>query len=64
MQARRVTDQKKRAELYKKAEHIFKEQAPWVTIAHAKVFRVMDKKVKNFKIDPFGYDYFDQVELE
>lgn len=64
MQARRVTNQAKRAELYKKAEHIFKEQAPWVTLAHAKVFRVMDKKVKNFKIDPFGYDYFDQVELE
>lgn len=64
VQARRVTNQKIRADLYKKAQRIFKEQAPWVTIAHAKVFRVMDKKVKNFKIDPFGYDYFDQVELE
>lgn len=64
VQARSVTDQKKRTDLYKKAQRIFKEQAPWVTIAHAKVFRVMDKKVKNFKIDPFGYDYFDQVELE
>ena len=64
MQARRVTNQSKRAELYKKAERIFKAEAPWVTLAHAKVFRVMDKKVKNFKIDPFGYDYFDQVELE
>ena len=25
---------------------------------------IMAKNVKNFKIDPFGYDYFDQVELE
>ena len=64
VQARSITDQKKRTELYKKAQRIFKEEAPWVTIAHAKVFRVMDKKVKNFKIDPFGYDYFDQIELE
>ena len=59
-----MTDQKKRADLYKKAQKIFKEEAPWVTIAHAKVFRVMDKNVGNFKIDPFGYDYFDQVELK
>lgn len=64
LEARKNTDQKKRAELYQKAQRIFKEEAPWVTLAHAKVFRVMDKKVKNFKIDPFGYDYFDQVELE
>ncbi len=64
VQARSITDQKKRTDLYKKAQRIFKDEAPWVTIAHAKVFRVMDKKVKNFKIDPFGYDYFDQVELE
>jgi dipeptide transport system substrate-binding protein len=63
-QARKVTDQNKRKELYQKAQRRFKDQAPWVTLAHAKVFRVMDKKVKNFKIDPFGYDYFDQVELE
>ena len=64
MDARKITNQKKRSELYKKAQRIFKTEAPWATIAHAKVFRVMDTKLKNFKIDPFGYDYFDQVELE
>lgn len=64
LKARSVTDQKKRAELYKKAQKIFKTEAPWVTIAHAKVFRVMEKGIKNFKIDPFGYDYFDNVEME
>lgn len=64
LQARRVTNQKKRTELYQKAQRVFKEEAPWVTIAHAKVFRVMDKNVANFKIDPFGYDYFDQVEMK
>lgn len=64
LQARRITNQKKRTELYQKAQRIFKEEAPWVTIAHAKVFRVMDKNVSNFKIDPFGYDYFDQIELK
>jgi dipeptide transport system substrate-binding protein len=63
MNARKITNQNKRAELYKKAQRIFKKEAPWATIAHAKVFRVMDKKVKNFKIDPFGYDYFDNVEI-
>lgn len=62
--ARKTTDQKTRAVLYKKAQNIFKEESPWVTIAHAKVFRVMDQNLDGYKIDPFGYDYFDNVELK
>lgn len=59
-----ITDQKKRTDLYLKAQKVFKKEVPWVTLFHAKVFRAMSPKVKNFKIDPFGYDYFDQVNLE
>ena len=32
--AKTISDQKQRAELYSKAQVIFKEQAPWFTIAH------------------------------
>jgi dipeptide transport system substrate-binding protein len=62
--ARKMTDQNKRTKLYQEAQKIFKAEIPWVTLAHAKVFRAMNKKVKGYKIDPFGYDYFDQVTLE
>jgi dipeptide transport system substrate-binding protein len=62
--ARKMTDQNKRTKLYQEAQKIFKAEIPWVTLAHAKVFRAMNKKVKGYKIDPFGFDYFDQVTLE
>ena len=48
---------------YKKAQQVFKKEVPWVTIAHAKIFRGMSKKVKAFKIDPLGSDRFDGVDL-
>jgi dipeptide transport system substrate-binding protein len=47
-----------------KAQEIFKEEAPWVTIAHSVVFQPMRKEVKNFKIDPFGGHIFYGVDIE
>ena len=38
-EAKRTTDVSKRTALYKKAQKIFKEEAPWVTIAHSVVSR-------------------------
>lgn len=63
-QARKTTDTQKRKDLYQQAQRIFKEEAPWVTIAHSKVFRAMSKNISGFKIDPFGYDYFHQIEIK
>jgi dipeptide transport system substrate-binding protein len=59
-----TVDQKRRTELYLKAQKVFKREVPWVTLFHAKVFRAMKTNVKNYRIDPFGYDYFDQVIME
>jgi dipeptide transport system substrate-binding protein len=64
LEAKKVTDIKKRTELYKKAQVIFKEQMPWVTIDHSTVFRAMSKSVKNYKMDPLGADIFNQVSIE
>ncbi len=61
--AKRVTDVNERTALYKKAQVVFKEQAPWVTLAHSIVYRAMSTQVKGFKIDPFGGDWFHEVEL-
>ncbi len=59
-----VSDQKERTKLYEQAQVVFKEQAPWVTIAHSVVFKPMSKKVVDFKIDPFGGHVFYGVDLK
>lgn len=63
-QAKTIPDQKTRAKLYEEAQAIFKEQAPWVTLAHAKVYRAMDKRVTGFAMSPFGSDTFYGVDLK
>lgn len=61
--AKRLTDVQERTNLYKKAQVIVKEQAPWVTLAHSIVYRAMRANVEGFKIDPFGGDYFHKIEM-
>lgn len=63
LQAKKSTSQKKRDSLYKRAQKIFKKEAPWVPIAHSTIFRAMSKKVKGYKIDPLGGDIFKYVDL-
>jgi dipeptide transport system substrate-binding protein len=62
--AKTTTDLKKRTDLYKKAQVVFKEQAPWVTLAHSRVFKAMSKNIKNYKVDPLGHDYFNEIVVE
>ena len=62
--AKVTADQKKRTSLYQEAQAIFKEEAPWVTLAHAKVYRALDKRVQGFKMSPFGTDSFYGVDLK
>ena len=42
---------------------IFKDQAPWFTIAHSVVTMPMTKAVMNYKMDPLGAHRFDGVDL-
>ncbi len=62
--ARIVTARATRSKLYEDAQEIFKREAPWVTLAHAVVHRAMVKGVQGYKIDPFGADYFYEVDLK
>jgi len=62
--AKRTTDVAKRTALYKQAQAVFKEEAPWVTIAHSVVFMPMRKNVVGYKIDPFGGHVFYGVDLK
>ena len=61
--AAETDDLRKREKYYREAQQVFKDAAPWVTIAHAKIFRGMSQRVKNFRIDPLGSDRFDGVDL-
>ncbi len=64
LQAKRTADVGKRTELYQRAQQIFKEEAPWVTIAHSVVFKPVRKEVIDFRIDPFGGHIFYGVDLD
>ena len=62
--AQQTTNTEKRAQLYKKAQVIFKEEAPWVLIAHSTVYRALRKNISNYKISPIGRDVFTFVEMK
>ena len=64
VQAKRTADVAKRTKLYEEAQVIFKEEAPWVTIAHSVVFMPMRKEVTGYKIDPFGGHIFYGVDIK
>jgi len=64
VQAKQTADVGKRTMLYEKSQEIFKQEAPWVTIAHSVVFKTMRKEVDDFRIDPFGGHIFYGVDLK
>lgn len=62
-EAKVKSDQAERAELYKQAQVIFKEQAPWDTIAHSVQTVPMAKSVEGFVLDPLGHYSFAGVDI-
>ena len=62
--AKVVSDVKERTKLYEKAQVIFKEQAPWFTIAHAVQLKPVRKEVIDFKLSPFGRHTFYGVDMK
>jgi dipeptide transport system substrate-binding protein len=63
-QGRKIPDVAKRTEIYKQAQVIFKEEAPWFTVAHSVVYKPVRKEVVDFKISPFGHHYFYGVDIK
>ena len=63
-EAASTADVAKRTELYKQAQVIFHDQAPWVPIAHSVVYMPMSKKVKGYKIHPLGTHIFEGVDID
>ena len=57
------SDQAERTKLYEQAQVIFKDQAPWATIAHSVVYMPMRKEVEGYVVHPLGGHIFDEVSL-
>ncbi len=64
VKAKTVSDQAERTKLYEQAQVIFKEQAPWFTIAHAVQLKPVNKRVIDFKLSPFGRHTFYGVDVK
>jgi len=62
--AKSTSDQAVRTDLYEKAQVIFKEQAPWFTIAHSVQLKPVRKEVVDFKLSPFGRHSFYGVDIK
>jgi dipeptide transport system substrate-binding protein len=64
VKAKAVTNTAERTKLYEQAQVIFKEQAPWFTIAHAVQLKPVRKEVIDFKLSPFGRHSFYGVDIK
>lgn len=62
--AKVVSNPAERTKLYEKAQVIFKEQAPWFTIAHAVQLKPVRKEVIDFKLSPFARHTFYGVDIK
>jgi len=64
VRAKQTSNMAQRTQYYKAAQLVFKDEAPWVTIAHSIVFMPMRKEVTGYLIDPFGGHIFYGVDLK
>jgi dipeptide transport system substrate-binding protein len=62
--AKVVSNTAERTKLYEKAQVIFKEQAPWFTMAHAVQLAPVRKEVIDYKLSPFGRHTFYGVDIK
>lgn len=63
-QAVQTQNKAERAKLYQQAVEIFQQQSPFIPLAHAINYVPLNKRVKNFTQNPFGYTAFYGVRLE
>ena len=63
IKAAQTPKQADRAKLYEQAQAIFKEEAPWITVAHSIRFDPVRKEVTGYKMDATAHHYFNNVDL-
>jgi dipeptide transport system substrate-binding protein len=63
VEAEHTTDIEKRADLYRKAQIIFKEEAPVMTIAHSVQYLPVRTEVVGVKLSPFAQIEFQELDM-
>lgn len=61
--AKTISDESQRLNMYQKAQEIVHSQVPMIPIAHVKVHRGLSKKVVGYKISPIGTDAIYNLDL-
>ncbi|MGQ0694385.1 MAG: ABC transporter substrate-binding protein, partial [Nitrospiraceae bacterium] len=56
-----TVDVRKRGDLYKQMQKIVADEAPWIFIDHSLQNAAGLKKVKNFKLHPSFYMFFNKI---
>lgn len=64
IEAQTEVDEEKRNELYKQAQEIIFEDAPWVPLAHSTPLLAGDAEIINFKPHPTGSDRLNKVDFK
>jgi len=63
VKAAQTPKQADRAKLYEQAQVIFKDEAPWITVAHSVRFDPTRKEVQGYKMDATAHHYFNNSDL-
>lgn len=63
MKAQSALDAKQREELYRKAQEIIHEDAPWVPMTHANQMIAFHNTVKNIKLSPVTFECYRNIEI-
>ncbi|WP_407312307.1 ABC transporter substrate-binding protein [Pseudomonas sp. nanlin1] len=63
-QARGETEPAKRAALYEKAQVIFQQEQPWLSLAYPKLFTVVRKNVEGFHVSPLTNNNFATTQVK
>jgi ABC-type transport system substrate-binding protein len=64
VEAKETFDRERRTELYRQAQEVFHEDAPWVPLAHSVVTVPVRNTVQNFVIYPTGKRVFQRVWID
>ncbi|MFO1089273.1 MAG: ABC transporter substrate-binding protein [Hyphomicrobiales bacterium] len=64
LKARQLSDKAERTKIYEGMQKLFKEEAPWMTIAHSTVFEPIRSNVEGYKVSPLGRHEFQNVSLK
>ncbi|MCD7036393.1 ABC transporter substrate-binding protein [Metabacillus sp. GX 13764] len=64
IEAQTVTDQSKRNELYKQAQEIIHDDAPWIPLVHSTPLMAGESTITGFTPHPTGTDLFTKTEFK